>query len=198
MDLAGFHIDRVRNLFYSTGVKSITMDDVSKELGISKKTLYQKVLNKDKLIELVFMDSFYRFRIETDEIQRNQTDPITTLYNLYNYILSCIRKNKEVVSFSLKKYYPEFTTILKQLYKKQLKFLLMEIIEKGLRLGVLNPGFSRYFIRRYLEENVFGFMKNPLNEIDDQISEMRLEYFYLQMLGICTINGKQVLNKCFS
>ena len=43
-------LKRVEDLFLRYGIKSITMDDVARELGISKKTLYQFVDNKDDLV----------------------------------------------------------------------------------------------------------------------------------------------------
>ena len=41
---------KVRELYMKYGIKSITMDDVAGELGISKKTLYQYVTDKDDLV----------------------------------------------------------------------------------------------------------------------------------------------------
>ena len=39
-------IEKVQNLFLENGAKTLTMDDIARELGISKKTLYQKYRNK--------------------------------------------------------------------------------------------------------------------------------------------------------
>ena len=39
-------LTRVFKLYNKFGIKSVTMDDVSRELGISKKTLYQYVKDK--------------------------------------------------------------------------------------------------------------------------------------------------------
>jgi len=41
---------KVRELYTKYGIKSITMDDVARELSISKKTLYQYVTDKDDLV----------------------------------------------------------------------------------------------------------------------------------------------------
>ena len=41
---------KAKELFFKLGVRSITMDDLSRELGISKKTLYQYVENKSDLV----------------------------------------------------------------------------------------------------------------------------------------------------
>ncbi|MBA7563974.1 hypothetical protein ES708_05636 [subsurface metagenome] len=46
-------IEKARELYYKYGIKSITMDDVAREMGISKKTLYQEVKNKTELVEKV-------------------------------------------------------------------------------------------------------------------------------------------------
>ncbi len=43
-------LSKVRELYTKFGIKSITMDDVATELGISKKTLYQHVTDKDDLV----------------------------------------------------------------------------------------------------------------------------------------------------
>ena len=41
---------KVLTLYRKFGIRSVTMDDVSHELGISKKTLYQYVRDKDELV----------------------------------------------------------------------------------------------------------------------------------------------------
>lgn len=43
----------VLGLYSKYGIKSVTMDDVSRELGISKKTLYNFVTDKNELVEKV-------------------------------------------------------------------------------------------------------------------------------------------------
>ena len=41
---------KAEELFMQYGIKSITMDDVAKALGMSKKTLYQYVKDKNDLV----------------------------------------------------------------------------------------------------------------------------------------------------
>ena len=44
-------LNATRTLFLKYGIRSISMDDIAKELGMSKKTLYQYVENKNDLVE---------------------------------------------------------------------------------------------------------------------------------------------------
>ena len=43
-------IEQVKNLYLEFGIKSVTMDDVSHKLGISKKTLYECFTDKKQLV----------------------------------------------------------------------------------------------------------------------------------------------------
>jgi AcrR family transcriptional regulator len=44
-------LERVRELFYKYGVRSVSMDDICRDLGISKKKLYQLFSSKNELVE---------------------------------------------------------------------------------------------------------------------------------------------------
>ena len=47
-------LQKVTALFFRYGIKSVTMDDIARELGMSKKTLYQFFENKNDLITQMF------------------------------------------------------------------------------------------------------------------------------------------------
>ena len=46
-------IDTAESMFFRFGIRSVTMDDIAKELGISKKTIYHYFADKDNLVEKV-------------------------------------------------------------------------------------------------------------------------------------------------
>ena len=43
-------LERVRELFYKYGVRSVSVDDICRDLGMSKKKLYQYVSSKTELV----------------------------------------------------------------------------------------------------------------------------------------------------
>lgn len=51
-------VDAARSHFFSHGFRSVTMDDLASELGISKKTLYAHFPGKIDLLEAVLADKF--------------------------------------------------------------------------------------------------------------------------------------------
>ena len=50
--------DRAGEVFMKYGIRSVSMDDISSELGMSKKTLYQYSQNKSDLERAVLQQSF--------------------------------------------------------------------------------------------------------------------------------------------
>ena len=53
MDVSNKIAEKARELFFRHGIRSITMDDIASQMGISKKTIYIFYNNKNSLVEHV-------------------------------------------------------------------------------------------------------------------------------------------------
>jgi AcrR family transcriptional regulator len=63
-------VDAARAHFFSHGFRSVTMDDLAEELGISKKTLYAHFPGKIDLLEAVLADKFAGVEATLKEVTR--------------------------------------------------------------------------------------------------------------------------------
>src|SRR5881628_650762 len=63
-------VDAARVHFFSHGFRSVTMDDLAEELGISKKTLYAHFPGKFDLLEAVLTDKFAGVEATLKEVTR--------------------------------------------------------------------------------------------------------------------------------
>src|SRR5213595_4359654 len=63
-------VDAARAHFFSHSFRSVTMDDLAEELGISKKTLYAHFPSKIALLEAVLADKFAGVEAKLEEITR--------------------------------------------------------------------------------------------------------------------------------
>ena len=63
-------VDAARAHFFSHGFRSVTMDDLAEELGISKKTLYRHFPGKIDLLEAVLADKFAGVEARLEEVTR--------------------------------------------------------------------------------------------------------------------------------
>ena len=63
-------VDAARIHFFSHGFRSVTMDDLAEELGVSKKTLYAHFPGKFDLLEAVLADKFAGVEATLKEVTR--------------------------------------------------------------------------------------------------------------------------------
>src|SRR5262245_35760226 len=76
-------VDAARAHFFSHGFRSVTMDDLAEELGISKKTLYAHFPGKFDLLEAVLADKLRSVEATLKEVTRAHPDDFpATLRNL--------------------------------------------------------------------------------------------------------------------
>ena len=67
-------IERASDLFLNLGFKSVTMDDLASEMGISKKTIYTHFSNKTKLVEATTNHIFQVISDGIDSILEEEKD----------------------------------------------------------------------------------------------------------------------------
>lgn len=123
-------------LFIKYGIRSLSMDDICREMGISKKTLYQYVESKSDLIARILQFNF-------DEHIKNSQLLIEDDHNAIDVLLAVSRKvclnmqnfNPSTI-FDLQKYYPE---IYKKYNDTKMTAIINDIkvnINKGIAEGL--------------------------------------------------------------
>jgi len=99
-------VEPIKKLFYAYGLKNLSMDDLSRSLGISKKTLYTYVKNKEDLIEKIFLHEesiVFRKSEKIDDISINAIEKLLLISQLIHDELKQINP---MIQFEMKKYYP--------------------------------------------------------------------------------------------
>jgi AcrR family transcriptional regulator len=72
-----------RRHFFAYGLRSVTMDDLAEELGMSKKTLYVYFPSKAALVEAVVLDKLHEVEADLDQIIADRSsDSLDALQHL--------------------------------------------------------------------------------------------------------------------
>src|SRR5207253_4463139 len=71
-------VEAARAHFFSHGFRSVTMDDLAQELGISKKTVYAHFPSKIELLEAVLADKYASVEARLNEITRAHPHDFST------------------------------------------------------------------------------------------------------------------------
>ena len=107
-------IEKSTDMFLNLGFKSVTMDDIANELGISKKTIYVHFPNKTKLVEATTMQVFDTISYGIDCICELDKNPIDEIYEIKKFVMYNLKDEKSSPQYQLQKYYPKtYTKIMK-------------------------------------------------------------------------------------
>lgn len=151
------------SLFMNFGVKSVTMQDVSRALGVSKKTLYQFVKGKKELIQMSLRQDHLTTTTFLEKCNEEAEDAIDEMERLARFIIDMLKQLKPNVVYDLRKYYrsvyDEWKVYRDQTIYQQIKRNLERGIAEGLYRNDLDADvIARFYLGKViiiLEEDVF-------------------------------------------
>ncbi|UII81349.1 TetR/AcrR family transcriptional regulator [Flagellimonas sp. CMM7] len=188
-------LHRATELFLNLGFKSVTMDDLANEMGISKKTIYSHFENKTKLVEESTLDLFWFISNGIDEIVALQKNPIEELYEIKRFVMHHLKDEKSSPQYQLQKYYPRIHDTLKKKQFDVMQDCVVDNIKRGVDLGIYRDNLNIQFVSRIYFSGVISIKDNGLFPMTI-FSNKQLEDDYLEyhIRGIVTPKGRKILN----
>ena len=183
-------------LYMRMGVKSVNMDEVATNLGISKKTLYVYFDNKQDLVNHCFQK---HYDLVSEMINTSAAQFENAIDELFAIDESCSIIMKQINPYllgELKRYYPNTWALIEQLKQK----VLFNIMKKN-----LNKGIKQEIYRKEIDVDIIA--KLMINRIDTLINEEVFpltQYDFRKLLteiriyhlrGIATIKGINYLEQ---
>lgn len=145
-------LDSAIGLFNRYGIRSVTMDDICSELGMSKKTIYQHVRSKEDLVKAMLASRIHAVM----EIFRNASgtdmNAIDTLVN-FSRLMGEYMKNLKInpsLDYDLKKYYPGIYRNHIEQRNQAMHHHIAENIRQGIDQGLYRPDLNADLIASLL------------------------------------------------
>lgn len=192
-------LEQASSLFLEYGFKSVTMDDLSERLGISKKTIYEHFDTKTQLVRECADHIFENVSCIIDDLCDQDLDPITETLAIKDNVMKHLKNEKSSPQFQLQKYYPSISQSLKQKQWHKMYECYRNNLKKGIEQG--------YYRDNLDIECIFRFYYNGMNLVKDQkifpyqqystahVNEQYLEY---HLRGIVTKKGLERLEEILS
>jgi hypothetical protein len=187
---------KVRELYMKYGIKGITMDDVASEIGISKKTLYQFVTDKDELVGKFIDHEINQRQREICNCFRVGYNAIEELFEISLFMNKLMREQNPATDHDLRKYYPHhYQKIVKTRREGIYSYILLNL-KKGKKEGLYRSEMNEEVIAKLYLSRSEIIHNNDLYTVEEltsvKISEELLIY---HVRGIATEKGIEVLEK---
>ena len=184
------------DLFLNLGFKSVTMDDIANEMGISKKTIYQHFQNKTKLVEATALHVFENISQGIDCICELDKNPIEEIFEIKRFVMHNLKDEKSSPQYQLQKYYPKIYATLKKKQFEKMLGCVTQNLQRGVAQGIYRDTIETDFIARLYFNNMIS-LKDQDNFPRENFSMPMLMNNYLEyhLRGICSEKGLETLIK---
>lgn len=194
MDEKTIFLSKGTQLFIENGAKSVTMDEIAKEFGISKKTLYQKYKNKEELLEEVLKYKLQEVIERLKYLDENIDNAVARMFCRDEEIDKVSHSNNNILIRQLLKYYPAI--FHKHMLNFSTKFseVLVHNIEKGRKQGLYREDFDPELYAKLFFQLVMSYDSSPYFDVELIERENFMQetmFFYLN--AITNEKGKEVL-----
>ena len=189
-------LQKAHELFMRYGVRSVSMDDISTQLGMSKKTIYQFYTDKEELVDAVLsimLDSNRKQCLADKQKAENAIHEVLLAFDMMQEMFA--NMNPSIV-FDLEKYHP---TVSKKILDYKQVFLYQVIkqnLERGIKEELYRPEINADILTRFRIESMmlafntelFPNNRTHLMSIQEQI----MEHF---LYGVSTVKGHKLIQK---
>ena len=180
------------------GIRSLSVDDICHELGISKKTFYVHFASKDALIEAMLLASEEQKHQKAQQFvsDKTATQCIVTWHN----IARTSENNKQTppVLYDLQKYYPQLLKDHHHRMHDGMRELMAQFLLKGKDEGIFRQEIDVQFAAQLLVDVHERYIErvtqsdNPEALLESGYSKSALD---ILLRGLFTAEGMQTLEQ---
>ncbi|WP_372775001.1 TetR/AcrR family transcriptional regulator [Mangrovibacterium sp.] len=194
-------LEKVAQLFFKYGIRSVTMDDIAHDAGISKKTLYQHFKDKETLIS-EFVDTFFICNPNFNLTKGEGLNAIDKVMKIRKHMEDLFKLFQSNLEHDLRRFYPAIYQTMEDFKRVKIYEDDYSLIEQGKKEGLFRQEVDPHFIAR-LTVGRFLLLFNPDYGLFTEQETHSIELFDkavdYHFHGICTDKGiqyfKQQLNK---
>lgn len=184
-------VEGASGLFLRYGIRSVSMDDIAGQLGISKKTIYQVFEDKDELVQGVTTYHLKRQRREFEDAVAQSRDDVEGLVNLS----ICMRKNLKdmnpAVLFDLFKYHRKSWDVWVNYKSEVIRRTIADQIKSGIEHGYFRKEIDPEIVGIFRVEQVqIAFDENVYPRDKFNFVNVQMQLFDLFVFGILTDKGR--------
>jgi TetR/AcrR family transcriptional regulator, cholesterol catabolism regulator len=187
-------LTKAADLFSRYGIRSITMDEIASQLGISKKTIYQFFTDKDDMVLAVIEQEIARNEMDCNHFRQEAADAVQQVFLALESLDEMLKYTNPLMLYDLEKHHPKAFQKLREYKYRFLYQILMDNIQWGMDTEVYRNGLQKDIVAKCRIESAFlVFNPDVFPHTRYKISEVNYELAMLFLHGVVTPKGKKLI-----
>lgn len=189
-------LNKAMEMFLAYGFKSVTMDEIAAELGISKKTIYQHFTNKTALVEASTMNLFERISLGIDNIREQGKNSIEEIFIIRSFMMQHLNNETASPFYQLQKFFPKIFSCLRAKQFDKMNGCMLENLRRGIENGFFRPEIDLDFISRIYFTGLTGIKDGDIFPTAFfEAHALTKKYLEYHLRAIATNKGLKILTE---
>ena len=189
-------LEKVRDLYLKYGIRSVTMNDIARELGISKKTLYIHFEDKKDLVTNIVFSEFEKIQFQIKEISKKDKNAIEISLKISRFIVDMRNNYTPTLEYDLRKYYPDIFRKIQKIQKENMYKSIIYNMKIGIEQGLFRKDLIPEIIANIQVQRMEIITETNFKEMKKySVKQVLSEVFKYHLHGICSQKGLDYLEK---
>jgi TetR/AcrR family transcriptional regulator, cholesterol catabolism regulator len=188
-------LNKATEMCFKYGIRSVTMDDIAKELGISKKTIYQNFEDKDEIIYQVMQTEMEKDKCEWADLTKISKSILDKMRNTLDLMRKTMEGMNPAIMFDIKRYHPRAWSLFLNYKNNFILETVTKDLNEGIKEGIFRSDLNVELMAKYrLEQVEIGFDTEafPTNKFSMvEVQTTLMDHF---IRGILTEKGLKQYN----
>lgn len=182
-------------LFMKFGMRSVTMDDIAKHLGMSKKTIYANFRDKNDLVKSLIAKMLKNDECNMQECINHSSNAIEEVFSMMNFFKEMLSNINPIVFYDLEKYHNEAYKMMMEFHQNRVYHSVKINLERGIAENIFRPEINTEILAQarvgqinwIFESELIKSGKYSMYEV---MHELTMQFLH----GICTLSGHVLIN----
>ncbi len=183
-------------LFYRNGIKSITMDDIASNLGISKKTIYQFYPDKDSIVMALTIMELKDQQSQMEQMRITSANAIDEIFKAMTCITGTFSRITSNLFYDMQKYHPASWMMFREYKEHKMQLFVEENLLAGIKQDLYRKDINIKILAKLRIEQV-TMVFNPVIFPPEKYAIKDVQLLLLDHFvhGITTLKGHKLINK---
>ena len=197
MEVKEYIVAEADKLFCQYGFKSVTMDDIAKHLGMSKKTIYQHFSDKNELVDILINEKISVQNCEMKDHSTKAANAVEEIFFAIENINEILENMNPKLFYDLQKYHPKAWLVFRNFKEKTLGESIMVNLDRGIKEGIYRSDIKIEILTQMRLEQVDLLFNQHDHYTKNKytIAQVMIEITEHFLYGICNEKGLELVKQ---
>jgi len=184
------------DLVMQYGIRSVSMDDIASNLGMSKKTIYQYFKDKDELVEAVVDGVIDTNQCICNDDREKADNAVHEIFLVMDMMVEMFKAMNPSILFDMQKYHPSAFRKFQVHRNEYLYNVCRQNLERGIAEELYRPEINVDILARYRVETMLtAFNPEFQRSVKQSLLKIEEEIIMHYLFGLVSIKGYKLTLK---